>query len=144
VKRISVDETYCTGCRYCEVICSLAHEGEVSYRRARIRVFSDALEGVDRPVLCDPVKCESMPCVPSCPTNAIKVDEKLDYPLIDMEACIGCKACLTACPVKAIFFDEERGKALKCDLCGGDPECVKRCVAHVYLPHIPSPVLQYK
>jgi Fe-S-cluster-containing hydrogenase component 2 len=26
-----------------------------------------------------------------------------------------------------MFFDPERSLALKCDLCGGDPECVKNC-----------------
>ena len=36
-------------------------------------------------------------------------------------------ACLEACPFGAIFFDSEQGVAIMCDLCGGDPACVKRC-----------------
>ena len=143
MRRVLVDQTCCTGCRYCEIVCSLAHEGEVNYRKSRIRVFGEALEGIDRPVVCDPEKCKTMPCIDSCPVNAIKVDEKLGFPIMDVELCIGCRACLNACPINAIFFDENRNKALKCDLCDGDPECVKRCVAHIYLPHISSPVLQY-
>ncbi len=144
MKRILVDETYCTGCRYCEVVCSLIHEGEVNPRKSRIRVTGDPLRGEDKPVVCDPNICKTMPCIDSCPVTAIKKDESLDFPIIDVELCTGCRICLQVCPINAIFFDEEKRKALKCDLCNGEPECVKRCVAHEYLPHIPKLVLQYK
>ena len=144
MKRILVDETYCTGCRYCEIVCSLTHEKEVNPRKSRIRVYGDYFNGEDKPVVCDPNICKTMPCIPVCPVEVIRKDEKLDYPVIDEEQCTGCELCLEACPLNAIFFDEDRRKALKCDLCQGDPECVKRCVAHIYLPHIPSKVLQYK
>ncbi len=143
MKRVLVDQKYCTGCRYCEIVCSLSHEDEVNCRKSRIRVSGETLEGLDQPLVCAPDKCKTMPCIDSCPVNAIKVDEKLDFPILDMELCIGCRACVNACPINAVFFDDERNKALKCDLCRGDPECVKRCVAHVYLPHIPAPVLRY-
>jgi Fe-S-cluster-containing hydrogenase component 2 len=144
MKRILVDQTYCTGCRYCEIVCSLSHEGEVNYRKSRIRVFGDALNGIDQPVVCDPKKCETMPCISSCPVSAIKINEKLDYPTLDLETCTGCRTCVNVCPINAIFFDEDKSKALKCDLCGGETECVKRCTAHVYLPHITTPVLRYE
>jgi len=31
------------------------------------------------------------------------------------------------CPIEGVVFDASTGKAVKCDLCGGDPECVKVC-----------------
>jgi Fe-S-cluster-containing dehydrogenase component len=34
---------------------------------------------------------------------------------------------MMACPFGAITFDEESGKMRKCDLCDGDPACVKHC-----------------
>jgi len=37
--------------------------------------------------------------------------------LIDNDLCIGCKACVEACPFGAMQFDEEREIAVKCDLC---------------------------
>jgi len=35
--------------------------------------------------------------------------------------------CIQACPFGAMGYDEEQGIAEKCDLCAGDPECVKHC-----------------
>jgi Fe-S-cluster-containing hydrogenase component 2 len=46
---------------------------------------------------------------------------------VGKEACTGCRACVEACPYGVMFFDEDENFALKCDLCGGDPECVKNC-----------------
>ena len=48
---------------------------------------------------------------------------------IDPERCAGCKMCLLACPYGAIRFDARGRVARKCDLCGGDPQCVKFCIS---------------
>jgi Fe-S-cluster-containing hydrogenase component 2 len=48
---------------------------------------------------------------------------------IDYSKCIGCKLCVNACPFGQIFFDEEMKIPVKCNLCGGDPECIKVCPA---------------
>jgi Fe-S-cluster-containing hydrogenase component 2 len=39
--------------------------------------------------------------------------------------------CVSACPVGAVVVDPEEGTASKCDLCGGEPQCVKYCPAGV-------------
>jgi len=61
----------------------------------------------------------------ACPAGAI---HKLKSGLVEVNPalCIGCSACVEACPFGAIKLFN--GKAIKCDLCGGDPQCVKRCV----------------
>ena len=41
---------------------------------------------------------------------------------------MGCKTCVTACPLGGVLFHALKGCAMKCDLCGGDPECVKSCI----------------
>jgi carbon-monoxide dehydrogenase iron sulfur subunit len=50
-----------------------------------------------------------------------------DWVILDEEACDGCGACVDACPYQAVQVDEERGMALKCDLCNGDPQCISVC-----------------
>ena len=37
--------------------------------------------------------------------------------LIDNDLCIGCRECLEACPFGAMQFDDHREIAVKCDLC---------------------------
>ena len=44
----------------------------------------------------------------------------------DPEKCVLCQACVAACPIAGSLRVFE-GELLKCDLCGGDPQCVKYC-----------------
>lgn len=69
-------------------------------------------------------QCADPPCAAACPTGAIR---KRRDGLVEVEEarCIGCGACVEACPFGAITLAD--GKAIKCDLCGGDPACVKQC-----------------
>jgi Fe-S-cluster-containing dehydrogenase component len=46
---------------------------------------------------------------------------------VKAEDCIGCSACVDECPFGMVMLHPERGLPLICDLCGGDPACVKRC-----------------
>ena len=39
--------------------------------------------------------------------------------LIDSEVCIGCRDCIEACPFGAMQFEEQQEVAVKCDLCIG-------------------------
>lgn len=57
----------------------------------------------------------------------MKRDPKTRAVVVDEERCTGCGFCAAACPWGVITLDPVTGKALKCDLCGGDPACVKEC-----------------
>jgi Fe-S-cluster-containing dehydrogenase component len=71
--------------------------------------------------------CRRAPCVISCPSNALFRDKATDAVLLLHEECIGCSECVDACPFGMASLHPSSGLTLICDLCGGDPACVKRC-----------------
>ena len=117
----------CTGCRLCELSCSLKKLGAFNPRVAHIRVVKDEEAGKDVPLVCK--QCEKAPCMTACPVEALTRDERTHAVVVSEEACIGCGACVEACPFGAIILQPETNIAWKCDLCGGDPECVKYCAS---------------
>jgi len=123
-KSVVVDYKKCSGCRLCEITCSMRDGNPVRPRRARIRVFSFP-PGLDIPVVCR--QCEVAPCISACPIGALERDAGTGAVILDEKTCTGCQLCIPACPAKAIFLDEQRGLILKCDLCGGSPRCVQDC-----------------
>jgi len=52
---------------------------------------------------------------------------------VDETLCIGCGACVEACPFGAMSLHPDTGLAMVCDLCGGEPKCVERCPLDVLL-----------
>jgi len=122
-KKITVLYERCTGCRLCEIICSLGRSGQTSHSDARINVHSFS-PGLDVPILC--VQCGEAPCMEACPVDAIRKNEQGIIEIIEDE-CTGCELCIEACPADAIKMHPERKTALKCDLCGGSPQCVEYC-----------------
>jgi Fe-S-cluster-containing hydrogenase component 2 len=64
-----------------------------------------------------------------CPKKAISRDEELGRVVIDYDQCIGCKMCVMACPFGAMSVDLEEEQVIKCDLCSGEPTCVRFCDA---------------
>jgi carbon-monoxide dehydrogenase iron sulfur subunit len=120
-----VRQEVCSGCRACEVACVAHHEGRFGTSTARIRVTKVEPLGIDRPHVCR--LCRRAPCVAACPVGALHRDLDTGAVLVTAEACIGCAACAEACPFGVAFTHPETGVALICDLCGGDPACVRRC-----------------
>ncbi len=57
----------------------------------------------------------------------------------DKSVCIGCKACIAACPYDAIFINPEDHSAEKCNMCahrldmGLEPACVTVCPTEAIL-----------
>jgi Fe-S-cluster-containing dehydrogenase component len=116
----------CTGCHACEVACKQEHGLGVGPRL--IKVIERAPSYI--PIYCH--HCARPPCKDSCPVDAISRNE-WGIVHVDEELCIGCKACVEACPFGAMQFDEEREVALMCDLCydrlknDEEPACSMAC-----------------
>lgn len=128
----------CTGCRACELACSLNKTGRVNALYARIRVCHPSEESNYTPIICR--HCRVPLCLEACPVaEAMYRDDPTNAVVIDEGKCIGCLACVDACPFDAIQVGPE-GEVLKCDLCGGDPMCVKVCGER---PEAPFPHLSY-
>ncbi len=125
MKLIEISHSTCVGCTLCEMVCSLTHEGECSTTKSRISIVRDEEFGNNLVSLC--IQCADTYCVKSCPSESLSRDPKTGAVLVDENSCTGCEICVTECPVGGISYDKEKGVVFKCDLCGGDPECVKFC-----------------
>jgi len=121
---VARDYLNCSGCRRCEVACSLWHEGRIWPEASRVRVFM-LVPTLEIPHLC--AQCHDAPCIPSCPVNALSWDEKTGAISVDTETCISCGLCIDACPGRVPFLHPGDLKARICDLCQGDPQCAKVC-----------------
>lgn len=119
-----VDPLRCSGCRTCESACSLIHFGESGSSKSVIRVIAFKHEAFFYPHVCH--QCKRPYCAEACPVDALQRNSETGIVELDKEKCIGCKLCLEACPFGAMTIMDD-GLAAKCDLCGGDPECVKFC-----------------
>jgi carbon-monoxide dehydrogenase iron sulfur subunit len=124
-KILMINHEKCTGCRLCELVCSVSHDGVSNPLRSRISIIKWEAEGLYIPMSCQ--QCEDAPCMTICPVKAISRDQELDYVKIDYDVCIGCRSCVAVCPFGAMGFNVKDKKVFKCDLCEGDPQCVRFC-----------------
>ena len=124
-KMLYVDPDKCTGCRTCELVCSLKNASVVNPLLSRIRIVADRYEGLRIPMICQ--QCQDAVCMSVCPTRALSLDEELGIIRRDEEKCINCRMCVAACPFGAMGFNGVEKQVFKCELCDGDPQCVRFC-----------------
>lgn len=111
----------CTGCKECALACSVKRFGECNSKKACISIVRDEFERYEFPIVC--LQCQDAVCMTLCPQNAFYKENGIIK--LDENKCIKCRLCAVMCPYSAItvFGDE----IIKCDLCGGEPACVKYC-----------------
>lgn len=115
----------CTGCAICQLTCSELKNGGTNPRLALLRVVPNDNGMIHQPVVCN--QCQNAFCMTVCPTKAIYRSKDNGTVLINDKNCVGCGLCATACQQNVILINKQKRKAIKCDLCGGEPACVKIC-----------------
>ena len=122
--KLAVIPELCSGCRICELACAIHHHGVNNPKKAAVRVLVTYPHPVVRmPIICS--QCKVPVCADACPVNALKRSDGVVN--LDAELCISCMRCVEACPFGAMYAHDEVDTPIKCDHCGGDPECVKKC-----------------
>ena len=141
-----IDLTKCTGCQTCTVACKDAHNLEVGRNFRKVLEAESGSWKQDKApgawhqdvcayyvsIACN--HCADPACVKVCQTKAhAKHPELGGLVLIDRQKCIGCGACMAACPYLAPKLERKARKMTKCDACldriskGGTPVCVEAC-----------------
>src|SRR5918994_1832141 len=135
-----IDQTRCIGCHAFTTACKSENEVPVGVTRTYVKhvdvgTFPQARRA-HQVTRCN--QCAHAPCVTACPTTAMfkRADGIVDF---DKSICIGCKACMAACPYDAIFINPEDHSAEKCNFCahridvGLEPACVVVCPTQAIL-----------
>lgn len=114
--RIAVNRSKCTGCRLCELACSLFHLEIINPEKSAIRIQKDDLEtSMSRPLVCR--QCKEMKCLDG--EDVTQNSEKKQF--------IWSKERAKRCPFDGLnVFDED---AYHCDLCSGHPQCIRVCTS---------------
>ncbi len=135
-----IDNRKCIGCHACSTACKSENEVPLGVNRTWVKyVETGAYPDVTRHfqvTRCN--HCANPPCVRICPVTAMyqRDDGIVEF---DANACIGCKACMQACPYDAIYIDPESHTAAKCHYCahrteiGLEPACVVVCPEHAII-----------
>jgi Fe-S-cluster-containing dehydrogenase component/formate-dependent nitrite reductase membrane component NrfD len=135
-----IDQDRCIGCHACTVACKEEHQVPLGVFRTWVKHIekgefphTSRHFGVMR---CN--HCDDSPCTVICPTSALyrRADGIVDF---DNRRCIGCKACMQACPYDALYIDPNSNTAAKCNFCAHrvemslEPACVIVCPTQAIL-----------
>ena len=158
---MAIDKKRCIACNTCCVACKI--ENNLPQNMWWNRVINEGGPNPDSPAGTYPEltmttytlscqHCANPACLPVCPTGATTKDPDTGIVMVDPHICIGCQACIAACPygVRTLLAEEPTyytafnvgGDGIqehvantveKCTFCahrvanGEDPFCVEVC-----------------
>ncbi|MDH5403012.1 MAG: hypothetical protein OEZ01_14695 [Candidatus Heimdallarchaeota archaeon] len=153
--RLEIIQGDCGICDLCALACSNEKFGVMSPYLSAIRVNHRSMHTKGRaeggPGILPCWHCENPPCYPACPYESMSINEHnvvnifLDKAPEGYENCISCMKCVKACATmhgeSSIFISPHKNRPMKtktgreimkyslfkCDMCNGDPACVKIC-----------------
>ncbi|MBF0201793.1 MAG: 4Fe-4S binding protein [Desulfamplus sp.] len=123
---LSFNQETCSGCKACELVCSLQNLKIINPSKAMLHVSAlfpepgkyfveicdqcgecanacprEAIVLIKGTYRIDKKKCDQcLLCVPACPKNLVKVDDTgMPY------KCINCRQCVEVCPRDALAFN---------------------------------------
>lgn len=104
-----INQKKCVGCHACAVACKEAHGTPPAVTRSHVEheltgTYPDVKMNIV-PMLC--MHCEQAPCIAACPVEGATYKRDDGIVMVDKEKCIGCKACIIACPYGARYFIEK-------------------------------------
>ncbi len=108
-------------CQACEEACAARPGAAGSVIKA------DEVHQVARSRNVSCYQCAQPLCLEACPSGAIVKSEEDGIVRVMRDDCIGCGTCVEACVYGNMFFDDNNQVSFKCEMCEGDPECVKAC-----------------
>ncbi len=118
----------------CTIACKSEHQIPIGVNRCWVKTVEKGTFPDTRrfffPVLCN--QRDEAPCARICPTGALF---KRRDGIVDLhgDSCIGCRACMVACPYDQLFIDPNTHTAEKCNFCANrvenrlEPACVSVC-----------------
>ncbi|MGC8622062.1 MAG: 4Fe-4S dicluster domain-containing protein [Caldisphaera sp.] len=140
--QLTFNPDVCSGCNTCSTICSVTHFNIINTKRSRIKVLRKEEDNLDVVNVC--VQCNEKYCIQSCPTKpkSLSINPQTGAIDVNYNTCIKCGLCIKACPYGGISMDLSLKNIIVCDLCGGDPQCVKYCPTNA-IQFLPSLLNEY-
>ncbi len=115
----------CDGCNACVAACAQAKSGTDDPVHSRINIIADPGDDGFELALCR--QCGEPKCVMNCPSAALTKDSETGVVPWDGGKCVNCLLCTVGCAYGGITYNTETKCVMKCDMCDGDPACVKAC-----------------